>query len=312
MACPRPAAPLPEFRLAGEEGALVTVGEALCACDPHDLCVTLLRCQAGWAVDPDAVGARRLRPLVSRVRTALRAMGALRPHGEAPPGHEALIPWESFEYAGRPGRVERSLGAALVPLGRADDARQALAACGGAVWGPVPPVADRLLAGRPGRVERSLGAALVPLGRADDARQALAACGGAVWGPVPPVADRLLREAPPGAPWTPDALDASLVPWGGQPWPRALGCALWVPRGQLRSEALQVSAALFWALTRRGFSARGRPVVSSPAAPAPRVARRRSDPSPADAALVRRLNYHAWMAALRAQAESARLMEVSR
>lgn len=265
MACPRPAAPLPEFRLVGEEGALVTVGEALCACDPHDLCVTLLRCQAGWAVDPDAVGARRLRPLVSRVRTALRAMGALRPHGEAPPGHEALIPWESFEYAGRPGRVERSLGAALVPLGRADDARQALAACGGAVWGPVPPVVDRLL-----------------------------------------------REAPPGAPWTPDALDASLVPWGGQPWPRALGCALWVPHGQLRSEALQVSAALFWALTRRGFSTRDRPVAPSPAAPAPRAARRRPDPSPADAALVRRLNYHAWMAALRAQAESARLMEVSR
>ena len=110
MAHPRPNTVLPKTRLASPRGSLVTVGEALCSCDPEELCCAVLRHQAGWSVDPARLGARRLRPLVSRVRAALRSMEALRARKGASPGGQVVLPLESFRALGPPGSLMRRMG----------------------------------------------------------------------------------------------------------------------------------------------------------------------------------------------------------
>lgn len=260
MAHLRPDAPLPETRLVGPRGSLVTVGEALCSCDPEELCCAVLRYQAGWSADPERLGARRLRPLVSRVRAALRSMDALRVRRAVAPGGQVVLPLESFRSLGPPGSLARRMGAAQVPLVSAAGAASALAACGGPAWGALPPGALQVLEG--------LG---------------------------------------PDVPWAPAALEASLRAWGDEAWEQVLARPLWVPRAQSADDALQVAAALFWALTRRGFSPRAAPSPAlrrAPSAPACR------SPAAAGDAWLRLLNYNAWVSLLGAQVESARLLEV--
>lgn len=266
MARPRPSSPLPAFRLQAEAGSLVTVGEALCSCDPEALCIALLRHQARWSVNPSLLGARRLRPLTSRVRAALRSMDALRRQAPAPARDQVVLPWETFGALGPPGAFERRLGAAQVPVASTSDAVRVLRACGGPAWGSPPAVARRLL-----------------------------------------------DESAPSAPWTPWALDASLGSWGDEPWARVLARPLWVPRDQTADDSLQVAAALFWALTRRGFSPRAGTAPGlrpPPSASAARAASGPPRPASDAAPLVRLLRYNAWTGALRAQIESARLLEV--
>lgn len=270
MACPRPSAPMPPSRLESEWGSLVTVGEALCSCDPEELCIALLRHQARWSVDPIALGPRRLRPLTHRVRSALRCMGALRLAEPEPSDGLVVLPWESFRPLGSPGALERRLGAAQMPLDAAPSAARALGACGG------------------------------PAGSA----------------PSPEVV-RMLRDAGSDAPWGPAALRRSLGGWGDEPWGRVLARPLWVPRGQPPADALQVAAALFWALTRRGFAPRRGPTALAPSEaasaaprPGPEAVRRQPRAPDGEDAFARLLNYHAWLGALRAQVESARLLEV--
>lgn len=259
MAHPRPNTVLPKTRLASPSGSLVTVGEALCSCDPEELCCAVLRHQAGWSVDPARLGARRLRPLVSRVRAALRSMEALRARKGTSPGGQVVLPLESFRALGPPGSLIRRMGAAQVSLASASAAADALAVCGGPAWGALPPDAARLLEG--------LG---------------------------------------PDVPWAPAALGASLRAWGDEAWGQVLARPLWVPCEQSADDALQVAAALFWALTRRGFSPRAapppapRPASSAPACRSPTTGN----------ACLRLLNYNAWVSLLGAQVESARLLEV--
>ena len=262
MAYPRSSAPMPESRPDRPPGALVAVGEALCSCDAEALCLTVLRHQAGWTIDPVLVGPRRLGPLVARVRAALRSVDALRPRAPALGGGQVVLPFESFRPLGAPGSFARRLGAVQVPLGDAPRAAALLAECEGPAWGCPPPLAARLPEG--------LG---------------------------------------PRSPWSRPVLAASLDAWGDEPWAAVLARPLWVPRGQPGDDALQVAAALFWALTRRGFS----PSAATPAAcrAAPPVVRPSAREQAAEGAqLVRLLNHNAWTALLRAQVEAARLLEV--
>lgn len=172
--------------------------------------------------------------------------------------------------------------------------------------------------GPPGSFVRRLGAAQVSLEDAPRAAALLAECGGPAWGALPPRAARLLEDLGSCSPWSGPVLASSLGAWGDEPWPAVLARPLWVPGGQSEDDALQVAAALFWALTRRGFSpsAAAAPPAGASAAravprPAPPAARSRSRGQAAEGTgVVRLLNYNAWTGLLRAQVEAARLLEV--
>ncbi|MCI8468194.1 MAG: hypothetical protein HFJ75_01610 [Eggerthellaceae bacterium] len=161
-----------------------------------------------------------------------------------------------------------------------------------------------------GVIERRLGAAQVPLAALGDVARVLSEAPAPGWGPRPSASMlRVLRATSPADPWSPAAMEASLAPWGSMPWPVVLGLPLWIPAGQPPEDALQVAAALLWALTQRGFLPRAdggpRAVAGAPppgGPPPPRV--------PLSAGLVGLLNCNAWLCALRGLVESARVLEV--